>query len=303
MDITTTLKELGDTHAPLVWRRLKELAGLGVESRTALRDAWASIETSRRQEISSALVELAEDDIEFDFHEVFLAALNDPDESVRTSALEGLWEDNSSTLLEDMVHMLANDPSGAVRAAAATGLGRFAYMGALEELNQQHAKRVRDALYAAATDAAQPFEVRRRAIESLGYQGDDPTIEGLIQQSYADPEQLMKESAIVAMGRSMQPQWLETIERELVGPSPALRYEAARALGEMGDMARGSLSRLLPLVDDEDNEVGLAAIWSLGQIGGSHAKRVLQRIARSNNEARRQAASDALEELSLDDDE
>jgi HEAT repeat protein len=276
---------------------------LGVENRTELRNAWTNIETSRRQEISGALVELAEEDIEFDFHEVFLAALNDPDENVRTSALEGLWEDSSSTLLEDMVRMLADDPSGSVRAAAAIGLGRFSYLGALDELNQSQAKLVRNSLFAAATDAAQPFEVRRRAIESLGYQGDDPSIEGLIKQSYADPEQLMKESALVAMGRSMQAHWLEAIEHELIGPSPALRYEAARALGEMGDLARGSLSRLLPLVDDEDNEVGLAAIWSLGQIGGSHAKRVLQRIARSNNEARRQAANDALEELSLDDDE
>jgi len=54
------------------------------------------------------------------------------------------------------------------------------------------------------------------------------------------------------------------------------------------------------LVDDEDTEVGLAAIWALGQIGGPHARRVLDRLARSKNEARSQAAQDALDELNLD---
>ena len=92
---------------------------------------------------------------------------------------------------------------------------------------------------------------------------------------------------------------LPTIGRELTSPSPALRYEAARAAGEMGEDARSLLAKLAPLLNDHDSEVALAAIWALGQVGGDSAKRVLQQVHKSEDETRRQAAADALDELSL----
>lgn len=88
--------------------------------------------------------------------------------------------------------------------------------------------------------------------------------------------------------------------RELQSPSPSLRYEAARAVGEIGEDGRELLPALLPLVDDEDTEIALAAIWALGQVGGADARRILQRIARSRDEVRAQVAQDALAELDLD---
>jgi HEAT repeat protein len=59
------------------------------------------------------------------------------------------------------------------------------------------------------------------------------------------------------------------------------------------------LPSLLPLVDDDDGEIATTAIWALGQVGGPSAKRVLQRIARSKDDARRTAANAALEELTI----
>jgi hypothetical protein len=56
---------------------------------------------------------------------------------------------------------------------------------------------------------------------------------------------------------------------------------------------------LLPLVDDDDTEVATMAIWALGQVGGPHAKRVLQRLTRSRDTARSDAAHAALDELAL----
>jgi HEAT repeat protein len=230
-----------------------------------------------------------------------MLALDDDDEEVRISALTGLWEESGGQLLDQLVRLVANDPSGVVRAAAATGLGRYVYLGEIEDLPPDRANQVRDALCAVATHPEQPFEVRRRAIESLGYRGAEPEIERLIAAAYADPEQFMKESALVAMGRSMQERWLGAISAELGSISPALRHEAARAVGEMADSATALLPRLLPLVDDEDTEVCLAAIWALGQVGGPHARRVLQRVSRSKDDTRRQAAAEALDELSLGD--
>ncbi len=67
----------------------------------------------------------------------------------------------------------------------------------------------------------------------------------------------------------------------------------------MGEDARTLLPKLAPLLNDYDSEVALAAIWALGQVGGDSAKRVLQQIQKSEDETRRLAAADALEELSL----
>jgi HEAT repeat protein len=83
--------------------------------------------------------------------------------------------------------------------------------------------------------------------------------------------------------------------------SPALRYEAARAAGEMAEEARSLVPRLLPLVDEDDTEVAVTAIWALGQIGGDAARRTLQRVRKGQNETRSQAAAEALDEFLLDD--
>lgn len=303
MDIKDTLQEIGDTKQPLQHRKLKALSNIVPGDRAALLKAWLQIEPTRRREISAALMTLSEDDVEFNFHELLLTALDDPDADVRVSALGGLWELNSTTLLARMAAMLRSDPSGEVRAAAALGLGRFMYFATLDELSDSAAQTARDALYAAAVDEEAPLEVRRRAVESLGYRGGDADIAPLIERAYSSGEQLERESALVAMGRSMQESWLPQIGHNLAALSPALRYEAARAVGELSDVATPLLARLLPLVDDTDNEVGMAAIWALGQVGGPHARRVLQRLARSKNDARRQAAADALDELMLGDEE
>ena len=130
---------------------------------------------------------------------------------------------------------------------------------------------------------------------------DDDEIQRQIALAYASDEQLLRESALVAMGRSMLPRWLPTIAKELDSPSPALRYEAARAAGEMADHARSLLPKLAQLLNGRDSEVALAAIWALGQIGGSAAKRMLEQIRKTSDDARRQAAVEALEELSLED--
>ena len=99
----------------------------------------------------------------------------------------------------------------------------------------------------------------------------------------------------------MLPRWMPTIAKELDSPSPALRYEAAHAAGEYAEEGRPLLPKLTPLLNDSDSEVAFAAIWALGQIGGENAKRLLLQIRKGGDEARRQAANEALEELELGD--
>jgi HEAT repeat protein len=199
----------------------------------------------------------------------------------------------------DWLIRLIQDESGKVRGAATVALASFAYRGEIGELSPAATQRVYAALMSTATDPEQPLDVRRRAVEGLGYFTNSKEAQAEIGRAYAHSELTVRESAILAMGRSMRPTWLPYIERELKSASPAMRYEAARAVGEQGEDGRGLLPSLLPLVDDEDGEIATTAIWALGQVGGPSAKRVLQRIARSKDDARRTAANAALEELTI----
>jgi HEAT repeat protein len=301
MAITNHIQEIGASDHKLAMRDLKPLSGLGSEERADFWPAWVAIMPRRRAEIARAMVELAEDDIELDFAAAQIWLLEDDDSEVRANAIEGLWENTSTTLLHQLLRLMRSDPAPAVRAAATLSLSRFAYLAELEELDSRDIQALRDGLLAIIRDTRQPLEVRRRALESAGYFGSIDEIQRQIELAFASDEQLLRESALVAMGRSMLERWLPQIGRELESQSPALRYEAARAAGEMAEDARTLLPKLSPLLNDSDSEVALAAIWALGQIGGDTAKRLLQQVRKNADETRGQAAADALEELALGD--
>jgi HEAT repeat protein len=74
-----------------------------------------------------------------------------------------------------------------------------------------------------------------------------------------------------------------------------MRYEAARAVGEMGDEAH--VPAIVALLDDPDTEVRLAAIWALGQLGGRPAAVALIKLKSSDEPAIVEAADEALNEL------
>lgn len=299
IDIIQHIYEIGAHDHKLAMRELKPLASLGFEQRTAFWPAWQAVAARRRAEIARAMVDLAEDNVDLDFGQALIWLLDDDDAEVRASAAAGLWENERPTVLRRLIELLHDDPAPAVRAAAATSLGRAAYHAQLDELDAAGAQALRTALERLLLDPRQPLEVRRRALESAGYFADEAEIQRQVGLAYASNEQLLRESALVAMGRSMLPRWLPMIAESLTSPSPALRYEAARAVGELGEEGQSLLPKLAPLLNDQDSEVAFAAIWSLGQVGGDTARRLLKQIAKDGDTARRQAANDALEELAL----
>jgi hypothetical protein len=139
--------------------------------------------------------------------------------------------------------------------------------------------------------------VRRRAVESIAYSGQ-AQVRDIIEMAYCDDEEKMRISAVFAMGRSADPLWHEMVVAELGDPNPEMRYEAARACGELEVLA--ALSALIGLIEaDPDPEVQEMAIWALGRIGGKEARRVLEACCESEDEALRQAAEEALDELDL----
>ena len=136
--------------------------------------------------------------------------------------------------------------------------------------------------------------MQRRALESLAFINNE-TVTRLIHEAYTAPEEKARISAVFAMGRSADTHWARQVRRELFSPSPELRYEAARACGEL--QLPEAVPELEELTDDADFEVQEAALWALGQIGGDRARQILERRCLARDEATRAAAAAALDEL------
>jgi HEAT repeat protein len=288
------LQDLGQGDAPGV-KSLKFLSDLNSEDRATFREVWPSLSLDRRIRVIDALVSITEDNIDFNFRHVFLTALEDENHDVRRSAIEGLVEDNSSLVMGRLLGILRSDPDPDVREAAAISLGRFAYLSQCNKLNGQ-ADRLRSTLIDSANDKAEESDVRRRAVESLGYLHGDDQVTQLIADQYRQSGH-NSESAVLAMGRSMDNQWSPIVLHELRSERPAMRYEAAHAAGEMG--LEDALPQLAQMIDDNDTEVRLAVIWALGQIGGKPASDALRQVLQAGDPAMQEAAQEALQEIAF----
>lgn len=279
----------------LVASSLTFLSDLSMEDRATLRRDWPQLPVALRRRVTGMLVTMAEDNIELFFRPVYLIALEDGDPKVRLSAIEGLFEDNSKLTLGKLINILRMDPDRDVREAAASALGRFTYLAECGKLGSD-AQPLRDALMQSASDKNEDADVRRRAIESLGYLAGDDEVRDLIAQSYERGGR-QAESAVFAMGRNMDARWQQTVLDELDSDVPSMRYEAARAAGEM--TLEDALPMLTLMIDDSDLEVQLAAVWALGQIGGRPAAEALTRALKSENPAMREAAQEAIQEIAF----
>jgi len=274
---------------------LYTLAGLEAADVAQVREVWLNLPVELRQRLVARLVEVAEADFEADFGALFRMGLEDQDAEVRAAAVEGLWEDEDVRLVPLLAVAVRQDEATIVRMAAATSLGRFILLGELEKIRPAPQAIAYEALLAACRDVEEDVEVRRRALESLAYVSNEAVAE-LIRRAYAVPEDdKMSASAVFAMGRSADPRWAYQVRQKLFSPHPELRYEAARACGEL--QVTEAVPELEELAEDADPEVQEAALWALGQIGGDRARRILERYCRARDEATRVAAEAALDEL------
>ena len=87
---------------------------------------------------------------------------------------------------------------------------------------------------------------------------------------------------------------------ELKNSDEAIRYEAAKACGELEDDR--SVPHLSNLLDDEDPQVKQAAIHALGRIGGREAKNILRRCLSSTDPGVKEAAEAALDHMNITGD-
>jgi len=270
------------------------LSNLDAADAARVRQVWVGLPVELRRRIVTRLVELAEADFEVNFGALFRMGLEDTDAQVRAASVEGLWEDEDVRLVPLLAALLREDEDADVRAAAAASLGRFLLLGELEKIRPGPRDAAYEALLAACQDLQELLEVRRRALESLAYVGNE-TVAELIRQAYAATEEKMRVSAVFAMGRSADTRWAAQVRQELFSPNPELRYEAARACGEL--QLTDAVPELEELADDADPEVQEAALWALGQIGGDRARKILEKYCIEGDEAAQAAAEAALDEL------
>jgi HEAT repeat protein len=294
--LTELLEQLAETGKPSSVARLYLLSDLSGDDLAEFCAAWDTYETPQRRRLLHWLDDLAESNFEVNFDAIFLQALSDPDEEVRATAIDGLWENEGVGLIGPLLNMLRADPSPRVRASAATGLGRFVLAGELEEIEAPVHNRIMTELLTVLHLAGESVEVRRRAVEAVAY-ACNPEVSEALELAYYDEDEGMRMSAVVGMGRSCDKRWKNVILRELHSTSPAMRYEAAWACGELS--LHQAVPALAQLIHDPDRQVDEAAIWALGQIGGPEARQVLLEAYDDADEDTAVSIDEALAEQAL----
>ena len=280
-------------------RYLYRLSDLPDEDLDRLEATWSQVPLWRRQALMEDIEELGESDFVLSFEAVGLLAVKDADPKVRLLGARTLWEFEETKLIPLFSNLLINDKSPDVRAAAATGLGKFIYLGEIEELPQKILVKVEDLLLSVINGKDTP-KVRCRALEAIGF-SSRKEVAPLIETAYTSGNKDWLTSALFAMGRSANEKWIDKVVSMLQHKIPAIRTEAARAAGELD--IKSVRQELFDLLDDDNEDVRAAAIWSLSQIGGEGVRDRLEDIQRkAQDEEEEDYLESALDNLSFNEE-
>ena len=260
---------------------------------------WPRISLTRKRTLLEELDALLHEDTIVSFDDFARALLTDPDASVRAGAMCLLAECEDVRLVPIYEKILTSDPNPEARAAAAQALNLFVDLGELDEIPESAYRRAEDALLAASRDV--DADVRRRALESLGYSSREevpPLIEAAIDRE--DPD--WQVSALIAMGRSNDERWSEPVIRMMLSEDSNVRLEAVKTAGTL--MLPAARLPLIRMLDEEDDSAILSAIiWSLSQIGGEDVRTYLQNlIAQTEDDDEVDFIEEALANLAFTED-
>ena len=214
MLVKDIISEITDTSKVLTNSHLADLSYISPADIKIFIQAWGAIDSKRRYEIITRLIELATNSVELNFDSIFKSCLADPDADVRSEAINGLWENEDTLLISSFIDMLNNDPSEKVQATAAVALGRFAMMAELGSIRAMYGNTVGQVLLAIVNDKTKPIEVRCRALEAVAPLSMGQT-RIAIKDTYGSMDERLSISAVYAMGRNCDASWLPIIIKEL----------------------------------------------------------------------------------------
>jgi HEAT repeat protein len=302
-DVQTTIEVLRASQGGTISKTLYYgMAAFTDADRDTLASVWGDLAPSYRRKLVRALAETSETNPELDYRIVAEVALTDPDPGVREGVIDLRWDDERSEWLDTLIELAEHDEAREVRAAAASALGSFILLGEYEDVPASVARSAYEAARRILHNEDEDLDVRRRALEAVANSSAEGVL-NMIRSAYQHSDRRMQVSAVYAMGASADNVWDEYVLREMLSEDPEMRYEAARSAGALG--IEDALPVLGKLVHDEDIDVRDAAIWSLGEIGGNEAVRILQGVMleaeESGDEDLMQAVDESLENASFGD--
>lgn len=273
--------------------RLSDLIGQDLEKFNAI---WPEVDLGRRQRLLEDLELFAESDSLVSFEAVFSGALNDPDPEVRLIAMRALWETDNFDLVPEILRILEHDSSPRARAQAAATLGYYIYLGEIGKLAGRFYSPIVDKLLS-ILDSGEDARVRRNALESLGF-SSHTSIPSLLEEAYGKGDEDWLASSLMAMGRSADEVWRPLVVKNLTHSDSKVRLEASQSAGLLSTPEAVPL--LFELIYDEDDEVRLAAIWSISEIGGEGVQDALEQLLiETESEDETEIIGDALENLAF----
>lgn len=276
IQFSDALRALSDMNTPFPARYLRSFSDLSRRNLKELMALWPTLPEERKISFLEDLEEVMESDTLVSYDDIARILLTDPNPAVRVIALRLLWECEETTLISELLDLTIKDEDEAVRAAATSVLGKYILLGELEAISSDLKKLVEERLLEIVV-SSDHARVKQRALESLGY-SSHPDVTQLIQNAFQSTDPTWVMSALFAMGRSADESWAPQVESMLASPEPEVQFEAIRAAGELE--LSSSREKLLSLLEDgiEDEEIRLALIWSLSQIGGEEVKEKLDEL-------------------------
>jgi HEAT repeat protein len=278
---------------------LHRFSDLNPKEIAEFKKVFPQVEVTRRRALLEDLEELADADTLVLVEEIGRACLTDEDAQVRALAIRLLWDVEDKRLVPILMRMMHQDPDPTVRATAANALGIFVYQGELEKSPVSLLTILEDHLLE-VTRGSDDTQVRRRALESLGY-SSRPEVPDLLRAAYNHNDTEWLESALFAMGRSADSIWQNEVIRQFDHPKVSVQLEAVQAAGELAlETAREQLLNMVNENEVEDDDVRAAVIRSLSQIGGEGVRGALEHLLESTDDDDETAIiEEALENLDL----
>ncbi|MEX2377165.1 MAG: HEAT repeat domain-containing protein [Dehalococcoidia bacterium] len=295
MGVTEFLEQLPENNdAPLSFAAIAELSSITAEEADELARSWDEWPGERVRELLERLAGMAQDDTRLEFETVFKAALTLPDPYVRRLAVTGLEESADRTLSATFADMVQADPDEDVRARTAQTMSTLCALAVEGWLHSRDADRLFESLFNVLQKPDEAHVVKCRALESVAVFGGD-RVSGFIQWAFDEGDLTLRQSALIAMGRTCDPRWMSAILEDLDHVNAGVRFEATRALGEVG--GEDAAPHLAGPLDDQDLDVQIATVAALERLGGDDAKRQLKQATRGPEPAVAEAAKQALQTL------
>jgi len=301
LNFQSVLDHLLDSKKDIPQGHLQYYSDLDPKSLRLFLDVWKNVPANRKLLLLDTLTAHLDEDTLVSYEDIGKALLEDASAEVRARALGLLAESDDPVLVDKILNIFQADTDLAPRLQAARLLGEFVLMGELEELEEDLLHRIEETLISVIRSDENPT-LRRQALEAFGYSGRDEAV-AILESGYEREDPLWVSSALRAMGRSHDNRWNGSVTAKLLDADPRIRYAAAEAAGELNIEAAGPI--LIQMLEDEeeDDEVTMAAIWAISQIGGEDARAyILSLLENADGEDIQDFLEGALENLDFNEE-